>query len=86
MKLVFLKFIRQKSGPFQNLIAGGTRSLVRKKGQEKHLCQPGIFLLHQDHLPANITGAPGRKDVASQDCGSLPCKDSEDKNAELAFL
>ncbi len=37
MKLVFLKLIRQKSGPFQNLIAGGTRSLVRKEGQEKHL-------------------------------------------------
>ena len=43
---------RQMSGPFQNLIAGGTRSLVRQRSQEKHLCQLGIGLLRQDHLPA----------------------------------
>ncbi len=44
--------IRQMSGPFQNLIAGGTRSLVRKRSQEKHLCQLVTCLLCQDHLPA----------------------------------
>ncbi len=42
--------IRQMLDPFQNLIAGGTRSLVRQRSQEKHLCQLG--LLCQDHLPA----------------------------------
>ncbi len=36
-------------GPFQNLIASGTRSLVRIRNQEKHLRQVGISLLHQDH-------------------------------------
>ena len=44
--------IGQMSGSFQNLTAGGTRSLVRQRSQEKHLRQPGIGLLRQDHLPA----------------------------------
>ncbi len=33
-----------------------------------------------------LRSAPGRKDASSQDCGSLSCKDSGDKNAEQAFL
>ena len=45
--------IGQMSGSFQNLTAGGTRSLVRQRSQETDLCQPGIGLLRQeDHLPA----------------------------------
>ena len=47
-----LSNIRQMSGPFQNPIAGGIISLVRQRSQEKHLCQSGIYFLHQDHLPA----------------------------------
>ena len=37
---------------FLNLVAGGTRSLVRQRSQENHLCQLGIGLLRQDHFPA----------------------------------
>ncbi len=48
---------------------------------EKHLCQLGIGLLRQYHLIA-----PSRKDASSQDCRSLSCKNSGDKNAEQAFL
>ncbi len=40
--------------PFQNMIAGGTRSLVRKRSQEKHQRQPGIVLARQDHLSTKI--------------------------------
>ncbi len=35
---------------------------------------------------SQLRGAPGRKDVPSQDCGSLSCKDSQDKNVEQAFF
>ncbi len=44
---------RQMFGPFQNMIASGTRSLVRKRSQEKLQCQPGIGLARQDHLPTS---------------------------------
>ncbi len=83
MKLGTKKF-RQMLGSFQNLIAGGTRSLVRQKSQEKYLCQQ--TLVYCIKIIFQQRGAPGCKDVSSQDCGSLSCMDSRDKNTEQDFL
>ncbi len=76
--------IRQMSGPFQNLIAGGTRSLERQRNQEKHLCQLGIGLLRQDHLPAKRCSRSQRCQARTAGLCHARTRDSGDKNAEQA--
>ena len=60
--------MRQMSGKFQNLIAGGTRSLVRHRNQEKRVNKAWV---HCIKITFHLSGALGGKHVSSQDCRSL---------------
>ncbi len=76
--------IRQMSSPFQNLMTGGTRSLVRQKARKSiYINQALVYYVKIIFL---LRGAPGHKDASSQECGSLSCKDLGDKNTEQVFL
>ncbi len=71
--------------------------LLKKRGVSKNgqmsgeTKQPGKTYVNQASVYCikiifQLRGALGRRYESSQDCRSLPCRDSGDKNAEEAFL